>query len=248
MCRFALIERSCFKPYPLAGVFNFWCCTFIFFVVSSHTPLRGYSYHDGTGDVSLTVSSHTPLRGYSAVCTRFPALRSPFQVIPPCGGIRHRRLSRVYTRICFKSYPLAGVFRNTRRQGRVSELVSSHTPLRGYSMRLKDQDLSAKFQVIPPCGGILISFKKSSKSLRVSSHTPLRGYSTASLCTASSTRWFQVIPPCGGIPAAASYSVRRICGFQVIPPCGGILITITAIIRISIVSSHTPLRGYSQTP
>ena len=55
------------------------------------------------------VSSHTPLRGYSYTRTQQYAWYALFQVIPPCGGIQLLEVPLPLP-VGFKSYPLAGVF------------------------------------------------------------------------------------------------------------------------------------------
>ena len=79
-----------------------------------------------------------------------------FQVIPPCGGIQGDGSRLVLIVVCFKSYPLAGVFIIGLYSYDPTIFVSSHTPLRGYSNRYgPGYGLAQWFQVIPPCGGIL---------------------------------------------------------------------------------------------
>ena len=171
----------------------------------------------------MAVSSHTPLRGYSSAMSAAEQPDPEFQVIPPCGGIL-AHVSALQLSLRFKSYPLAGVFDPiTLRMGTAIEfpvippcggspapnavewiniLVSSHTPLRGYSswyscgqsrsLCFKSYPLAGvfaaeieaviggvEFQVIPPCGGIQILKTLQKRLDKVSSHTPLRGYSHA---------------------------------------------------------------------
>ena len=189
-------------------------------LVSSHTPLRGYSQVATDSLLNVLVSSHTPLRGYSSVALSV-SKSTVFQVIPPCGGILFQFLLYKNRLVCFKSYPLAGVFSITTSSMACVKSVSSHTPLRGYSWVGDYSDKNGEFQVIPPCGGIQNRIRKTIIIVM-----------------------FQVIPPCGGIrvqlrfrcqnlPCFKSYPLAgvfdtpafawpRPLWFQVIPPCGGI--------------------------
>ena len=146
-------------------------------LVSSHTPLRGYSTPTLTDMESVMFQVIPPCGGIPSISAASSIKLGGFQVIPPCGGIlpilwlisngyrsfKSYPLAGVFLKKVikiipeppsFKSYPLAGVFVYLRRRlGAVR--VSSHTPLRGYSGE-QPQALYRNF---------------------VSSHTPLRGYS-----------------------------------------------------------------------
>ena len=122
----------CFKSYPLAGVFSVEEPVergkYLFQVIP---PCGGILSLRTANKIALRVSSHTPLRGYSAFARPSPLRIEEFQVIPPCGGIPATSYSvrricgfqvippcggiRFYNwcmccPLCFKSYPLAGVF------------------------------------------------------------------------------------------------------------------------------------------
>ena len=149
-----------------------------------------------------------------------------FQVIPPCGGIldeivfasvshsfKSYPLAGVFPvedfgtgeAICFKSYPLAGVFRlrtmTGARSGRTFQVIP---PCGGILVIVCGYSLSCKFQVIPPCGGIPICASTAGLNVLVSSHTPLRGYSYREVKIMANCE-FQVIPPCGGIQKNTTY-------------------------------------------
>ncbi len=155
MCRFALIEHSCFKPYPLAGVF----CLLDIFVITPLISFKSYplagvfgiptpSVHSlcrfksyplagvfppwmSLSAPPMQVSSHTPLRGYS---TEIPPLSLELSVS--------------------SHTPLRGYSRAHPVKENYKIHVSSHTPLRGYSIRTGGYCARYWFQVIPPCGGI----------------------------------------------------------------------------------------------
>ena len=80
-------------------------------VVSSHTPLRGYSATDHSPCSPMKVSSHTPLRGYSSRKAHGGKNPHCFKSYPLAGVFRSHGLPGGTGRKCFKSYPLAGVFR-----------------------------------------------------------------------------------------------------------------------------------------
>ncbi len=145
-----------FKSYPLAGVFTlFLTLIFMYIVVSSHTPLRGYSRRSRASPSTLRVSSHTPLRGYSRVlhrtrlCGHCVSSHTPLRGYSnpvgymntkyrsfksyPLAGVFRQVQSCPIRHTCFKSYPLAGVFCRLSNSCLAVGDVSSHTPLRGYS-------------------------------------------------------------------------------------------------------------------
>ena len=102
-------------------------------VRSTYTPLRGYSVVAVLGAASLQVSSHTPLRGYSCYPVLAVKKSLTFQVIPPCGGIRHPNPQTPSRNPVSSHTPLRG-YSAKNSFDEMNQFVSSHTPLRGYSL------------------------------------------------------------------------------------------------------------------
>ena len=213
--------------------------------VSSHTPLRGYSWRPSprgwgqwsfksyplagvfsitnkSGKFQLRVSSHTPLRGYSTVLPPDVFDTRWFQVIPPCGGIPHG-FCRLMTATSFKSYPLAGVFRSLPRTPGNQKRFKSY-PLAGvFDIGKYIRVVAIQFQVIPPCGGIPVHKDAVYKLvyIRFKSY-PLAGVFGWQIIVKTRFSSFKSYPLAG---------VFDLFAFKLCVPRG--------------VSSHTPLRGYS---
>ena len=99
-----------------------------------------------------------------------------FQVIPPCGGIRSRTRPRPRG-LCFKSYPLAGVFVKKDFLSLVSNSFKSY-----------------------PLAGVFLYFLQPCVNNQCFKSYPLAGVFPNPYTVLSSRLLFQVIPPCGGIP------------------------------------------------
>ena len=256
-------ESTGFKSYPLAGVFSTPSCSAHQSGSFKSYPLAGVFFNgDSPNCADFTVSSHTPLRGYSFQKGRSGKDSGSFKSYPLAGVFGHRPFSML-SHEGFKSYPLAGVFAlmmkwdldspvfqvippcggipAAKRMAERILIVSSHTPLRGYSD--------------------LMDFREEPGE-NVSSHTPLRGYSGGrgrcfcrSVCfksyplagvfsklssCASAGTSFQVIPPCGGILGNNTAITAISIQFQVIPPCGGIPACYPAISA----NSYTSFKSY----
>ena len=167
-------------------------------IVSSHTPLRGYSCLPKKHLIPAYMFQVIPPCGGIRVYGRIPKIvRERFQVIPPCGGI-HYTEEEVCHRIGVSSHtPLRGYSPNLRLLFFFAIIVSSHTPLRGYSAYTACSPTSLQFQVIPPCGGIHLRGRGHCLCSEVSSHTPLRGYSHTNNQTATWHTRFKSYPLAG---------------------------------------------------
>ena len=149
----------------------------------------------------------------------------------------------------------------------MSVTVSSHTPLRGYSLDGKIARVEVEvFQVIPPCGGIrvivkdvlqAVSFKsyplagvfrtpteEQIGAWAVSSHTPLRGYSRVTLqFQRIHIRVSSHTPLRGSSPSTTEVGLANEVSSHT--PLRGYSFSCAFGVKIYRVSSHTPLRGYS---
>ena len=237
-------QSGSFKSYPLAGVFfNGDSPNCADFTVSSHTPLRGYSFQKGRsgkdsgsfksyplagvfGHRPFSMLSHEgfksyPLAGVFALMMKWDLDSPVFQVIPPCGGIPAAKRMAERILIVSSHTPLRGYSDLMDFREEPGENVSSHTPLRGYSGgRGRCFCRSVCFKSYP-LAGVFRAFRDALLCRQVSSHTPLRGYSRNSAGGGTHFGCFKSYPLAG----VFGYWIRQytVDGmFQVIPPCGGI--------------------------
>ena len=171
-------ESTGFKSYPLAGVFSTPSCSAHQSGSFKSYPLAGVFFNgDSPNCADFTVSSHTPLRGYSFQKGRSGKDSGSFKSYPLAGVFGHRPFSML-SHEGFKSYPLAGVFALMMKWDLDSPVFQVIPPCGGIPISWTSGRNRAKmFQVIPPCGGILVAEGAAFVDLCVSSHTPLRGYS-----------------------------------------------------------------------
>ena len=145
----------------------------------------------------------------------------------------------------FKSYPLAGVFRLAGEIHVVLDRFKSYPLVGVFQPTTGAKNGRTMFQVIPPCGGIRIQYVRTFHISSFKSY-PLAGvFVNVARVKASDIASFKSYPLAGVFANHRSLTSSQLL-FQVIPPCGGIPAHARRELRQAIVSSHTPLRGYSQ--
>ncbi len=141
--------------------------------------------------------------------------------MPPCGG-HHLPKHETRQSKSFKSCP---------RVGGIGRATFS-----GYR--------KYEFQVVPPCGGHLVTPGSRLQIKRVSSRAPVWGASGIIRLRSTCLVSFKSCPRVGGIPPGLSLGIS--CGFQVVPPCGGHPIATSIFSQVSTVSSRAPVWGASK--
>ena len=149
--------------------------------------------------------------------------RNMFQVIPPCGGIQGGRGRCCCRSVCFKSYPLAGVFSklsSCASAGTSFQVIPPCGGILGNNTAITA--ISIQFQVIPPCGGIPACYP----AISANSYTSFKSY------------------PLAGVFCQNALADPRKKSFKSYPLAG---VFHGGAVRNEYprVSSHTPLRGYS---
>ena len=177
-------------PYPFTA-------TPLILLVSSRAPVWGASPATCGLSRASAVSSRAPVWGASCNRQDFGHIKM-FQVVPPCGGHHLHALKLIKDISVSSRAPVWGAS-NVRKRAVCGEGVSSRAPVWGASSAVAGQCQSAKFQVVPPCGGHHLRKLLQSIPLGVSSRAPVWGASRSVRISGDLWSCFKSCPRVGGI-------------------------------------------------